>query len=477
MSDEEGMIEDGEEEEEDEDERGEHEEEYIHQSTEPIIDVLQIDNELSSTKYRFKKNEIMLCYHGLLLYEVKCVDHKMKENDSGNFHRPSYLVHYCGWSSKWDEWVDETRLVKMDDAGLKKQAQLLVQHGKGKARLKNLRKNNSTSPLKRTTSRSISDHSTNTNIDSITNETTTNNNNNININNNVNNNNNNISHFPLEETPSLSGRSDTGSSSSSSSSTTSEFTSNADLTTTTNDLIESDAKRFKRSVNTTGKITTKDKITYNLYLEIDSTSIIINDLSPSILAQHETCQRITRRFYSYQMEWLQFPSELVEFLINDRDLIDNQNYLLSIPPADSSLIIRNIFNNYLEQQINECSLAEVLAIRTLISSLIDMFNIALGKCLLYRFERLQLRQLLEKDSTILLCDYYGSIHLLRFLWRIKDLLRDMSSNTNREEYGLLLGRVQHILNYLYENKTILFPSNEYDICSTEYYRCSLQCFQ
>ena len=445
MSDEEEMIEDGDEEEEDDDE------EYNNQSNEPIIDVLQIDNELSSTKYRFKKNEIMLCYHGLLLYEVKCVDHKIKENDSGNFHRPSYLVHYCGWSSKWDEWVDENRLVKMDENGLKKQAQLLLQHGKGKARLKNLRKNNSTSPSKRTTSRSISDYSTSTNMDSITNET---------------NNNNNNSHFPVEETPSLSGRSDTGSSSSS---TISELISNTDSLITNNDLIEPDSKKFKRSINPLGKIPIKDK-TKDL-------SNIINDLSPSISVQHETCQRLTRRYYSYQMEWLQFPSDLVEYLINDRDLINNQNNLLSIPPSDSSLIIRNIFNNYLEQQINDCSLAEVLAIKTLISSLIDMFNIALGKCLLYRFERLQLRELLEKDSSISLCDYYGSIHLLRFFWRIKDFLRDMSANTNRDEFGLLLSRIQHFLNYLYENKTILFPSNEYDICSTEYYRCSLQCFQ
>jgi mortality factor 4-like protein 1 len=233
MSDDEEMIDDG-----DEDE-----EEYNNQSLEPIIDVLQIDNELSSTKYRFKKNEIMLCYHGLLLYEVKCVDHKIKENDSGNFHRPSYLVHYCGWSSKWDEWVDETRLVKMDENGLKKQAQLLVQHGKGKARLKNLRKNNSTSPLKRTTSRSISDYSTSTNMDSITNEPSNNNNNN--------------SHFPIEETPSLSGRSDTGSSSSSS--TTSELISNADSVITNNDLIEPDTKKFKRSINPPGKLPSKDK--------------------------------------------------------------------------------------------------------------------------------------------------------------------------------------------------------------------------
>ena len=247
MSDEDEVIDHMDEvEDEDDDDVGDEDDEeevYHAQSLEPVVvvDVLQIDNELSSTKYRFKKNELMLCYHGLLLYEVKCVDHKMKENDSGNFHRPFYLVHYCGWSSKWDEWVDETRLVKMDEHGLKKQTQLLQQHGKGKARLKNLRKNNSTSPLKRTTSRSISDYSTSTNVDSITNESTTANHHH---------------HFTMEETPSLSGRSDTGSSSSNSSS---ELISNTDSAVTTNDLTEPEVKKFKRSVNSSGKVTSKEK--------------------------------------------------------------------------------------------------------------------------------------------------------------------------------------------------------------------------
>jgi len=126
----------------------------------PVVDVLQIDNELSTPKYRFEKNEICLCYHGLLLYETKCIDHKMKHNFSG---RTYYLVHYCGWSTKWDEWVEEERLVKWDSAGLKKQQDLLTQHGKGKARLKNLRKNTPAPTVgKRTTSRSISDFSTTT---------------------------------------------------------------------------------------------------------------------------------------------------------------------------------------------------------------------------------------------------------------------------------------------------------------------------
>ena len=220
--------------------------------SEPVVDVLQIDNELSSTKYRFKKNEIMLCFHGLLLYEVKCVDHKIKENDSGNFHRPIYLVHYCGWSSKWDEWVDESRLVKMDDGGLKKQAELLAQHGKGKARLKNLRKTNLVSPSKRTTSRSISDYSTSTNVDSVITEAT-NSNTGATVTTTVTTGGSANNPFTADETRSLSGRSDTGSSSSSSSTTSELISQTTDSTMVNNDLIEPDLKKFKRNAKSSSK--------------------------------------------------------------------------------------------------------------------------------------------------------------------------------------------------------------------------------
>lgn len=242
-----GPTAEGDDEEDDAEEEEEEEEIDYHLTVpEPVVDVLQIDNEISSTKYRFKKNEIMLCYHGLLLYEVKCVDHKMKENDSGNFHRPTYLVHYCGWSSKWDEWVDESRLVKRDENGLKMQSELLQQHGKGKARLKNFRKSNGTSPSKRTSSRSISDYSTSTNVDSVTTESPT------------------VTHhnqYTIEETRSLSGRSDAGSSSASSIS--GEFLSTNDLANNNQDVHEPDTKKFKRTVNTSSKSNIKDKSKLN----------------------------------------------------------------------------------------------------------------------------------------------------------------------------------------------------------------------
>jgi len=51
------------------DDGDEDEEEYNNQSLEPIIDVLQIDNELSSTKYRFKK--MKLCFVIMVYYYMK----------------------------------------------------------------------------------------------------------------------------------------------------------------------------------------------------------------------------------------------------------------------------------------------------------------------------------------------------------------------------------------------------------------------
>ena len=54
-------------------------------------------------KAKFADNEKLLCYHGPLLYEAKCVKSK---KDGNSF---SYFIHYQGWNKNWDEWVGETR--------------------------------------------------------------------------------------------------------------------------------------------------------------------------------------------------------------------------------------------------------------------------------------------------------------------------------------------------------------------------------
>jgi len=77
----------------------------------------------STAKAKFKEGEKLLCYHGPLLYEAKCV--KIKLDSSSNY---SYFVHYQGWNKNWDEWVNDTRILKADAEHLELKLKLLKDH-------------------------------------------------------------------------------------------------------------------------------------------------------------------------------------------------------------------------------------------------------------------------------------------------------------------------------------------------------------
>ncbi|XP_040564639.1 mortality factor 4-like protein 1 isoform X1 [Lepeophtheirus salmonis] len=72
---------------------------------------------------KFSENEKLLCYHGPLLYEAKCV--KTRKEGSGGY---SYYVHYQGWNKNWDEWVTEGRMLKINPESREMQKRLLEQH-------------------------------------------------------------------------------------------------------------------------------------------------------------------------------------------------------------------------------------------------------------------------------------------------------------------------------------------------------------
>ncbi|KAF9582800.1 Esa1p-associated factor [Lunasporangiospora selenospora] len=73
----------------------------------------------------FEAGETVLCFHGPLLYEAKILktDWRVLDPPHGE-EGPVYLVHYRGWKQTWDEWVPESRALKMNEANLAKQASL-----------------------------------------------------------------------------------------------------------------------------------------------------------------------------------------------------------------------------------------------------------------------------------------------------------------------------------------------------------------
>uniref|UniRef100_A0A8C4TMM7 Mortality factor 4-like protein 1 n=1 Tax=Erpetoichthys calabaricus TaxID=27687 RepID=A0A8C4TMM7_ERPCA len=76
--------------------------------------------------------ERVLCFHGPLLYEAKCVKVNIKDK------QVKYFIHYSGWNKNWDEWVPESRVLKYVDSNLQKQKELQKanqdQYAEGKMR-------------------------------------------------------------------------------------------------------------------------------------------------------------------------------------------------------------------------------------------------------------------------------------------------------------------------------------------------------
>lgn len=90
----------------------------------------------------FAAGEKVLCFHGPLLYEAKCLRAEVKD------HQNKYYIHYSGWNKKyfferiipdkgittfmffssWDEWVPEGRVLKFNDQAIQKQKELLKAH-------------------------------------------------------------------------------------------------------------------------------------------------------------------------------------------------------------------------------------------------------------------------------------------------------------------------------------------------------------
>ncbi|XP_035226446.1 mortality factor 4-like protein 1 [Stegodyphus dumicola] len=69
-------------------------------------------------KFRFSDGEKVLCFHGPLLYEAKCMKSQVKDKNV------KYFIHYSGWNKSWDEWVPESRVLKYNDANMQKQKEL-----------------------------------------------------------------------------------------------------------------------------------------------------------------------------------------------------------------------------------------------------------------------------------------------------------------------------------------------------------------
>ncbi|XP_012284884.1 mortality factor 4-like protein 1 [Orussus abietinus] len=74
-------------------------------------------------KCKFQEGEKVLCFHGPLIYEAKCLKSSITKEK-----QIKYLIHYAGWNKNWDEWVPESRVLKYSEANVQKQREVQRAH-------------------------------------------------------------------------------------------------------------------------------------------------------------------------------------------------------------------------------------------------------------------------------------------------------------------------------------------------------------
>ncbi|KAK9872153.1 hypothetical protein WA026_016207 [Henosepilachna vigintioctopunctata] len=74
-------------------------------------------------KLKFTEGERVLCFHGPLIYEAKCLKSTVTKDK-----QIKYFIHYAGWNKNWDEWVPESRVLKYNEANVSRQKEVQKAH-------------------------------------------------------------------------------------------------------------------------------------------------------------------------------------------------------------------------------------------------------------------------------------------------------------------------------------------------------------
>ncbi|XP_056632727.1 mortality factor 4-like protein 1 [Diorhabda sublineata] len=89
-------------------------------------------------KLKFSDGEKVLCFHGPLIYEAKCLKSTITKEK-----QVKYFIHYAGWNKNWDEWVPESRVLKYNEANVARQKEVQKAHSAQQSKTRKVTKKTS----------------------------------------------------------------------------------------------------------------------------------------------------------------------------------------------------------------------------------------------------------------------------------------------------------------------------------------------
>ncbi|NXN02359.1 MO4L1 protein, partial [Sylvia borin] len=163
---------------------------------------------------------------------------------------------------------------------------------------------------------------------------------------------------------------------------------------------------------------------------------------------------------------VKIPEELKPWLVDDWDLITRQKQLFYLPAKKNVDSILEDYANYKKSRVNTDN--KEYAVNEVVAGIKEYFNVMLGTQLLYKFERPQYAEILADHPDAPMSQVYGAPHLLRLFVRIGAMLA--YTPLDEKSLALLLNYLHDFLKYLAKNSSALFSASDYEVAPPEYHR-------
>ncbi|EDW97480.1 nuA4 complex subunit EAF3 homolog [Drosophila yakuba] len=402
----------------------------------------------------FVDGERVLCFHGPLIYEAKVLKSKPDATPV------EYYIHYAGWSKNWDEWVPESRVLKYNDDNVKRRQELARQCGE---RSKKDNKKGSAKAKKMEQMRNESRAST-PSKDSNTSQST-------------------ASSIPTTSAGpgSKSDAGSTGITTLNSTGTTTTSRAHRKSTQSTASTARpgtpSDKKEDPAAAETTEDEAVTPVAPKKKRMSEQRPSLTGSDVADKAVAPTTTpstpttepapCVESEEAYASKVEVKIKIPDELKHYLTDDWYAVVREHKLLELP---AKVTVQQISEQYLahKKSVKSTSASKEVAINDVLDGIVEYFNVMLGSQLLYKFERTQYADVMQKHPDTPLSELYGSFHLLRLFVRLGSMLS--YSALDQQSMQNLLAHVQDFLKFLVKNSAIFFSMSNFINVDPEYVR-------